>query len=115
MTNVWIKEDERDWQPHPSAAAIEIKPLLTKKEDGAAVSCLLVRAPKGSEIPEHIHQTSADIIYPLAGKAKVVIAGHGEFPLIPGVLVRVPPNTVHRIYDVTEDLLAYDVFVPPIF
>jgi len=27
----------------------------------------------------------------------------------------VPKNTKHRIYNVTEDVLNYDVFTPPLF
>jgi len=116
MAKQVIKQiDEIPWQPHPVAKGTEIKPLVTQKGDGAEVSCLLVKACAGSEIAEHVHEASDDIIYPLAGKAKVFIDGHGEFELVPGVLVRVPKNTKHKIYDIQEELLAYDVFAPPLF
>jgi len=31
-----------------------------------------------------------------------------------GMVIRVPRNTRHRIFDVTDDLLVYDVFSPGI-
>ena len=43
------------------------------------------------------------------------IDGVGEFELGKGIFVRVPQNTKHRIYNVTEDILNYDVFTPPLF
>jgi quercetin dioxygenase-like cupin family protein len=109
------KVAEIDWKPHPVAKGVEIKPLLTKQNDGAMVSCLLVRAKAGVEIPEHVHEGSDDIIYPLAGKAKFYVEGYGEGELVKGVLVRVPKGAKHRIFDIEEDLLAYDVFAPALF
>ncbi len=109
------KEAEIAWKPHPVAAGVEIKPLLTKQNDGAGISCLLVRAAAGVEIPEHVHEHAEDIIYPLSGKARFYVEGYGEGDLVPGVLVRVPRNTKHKIFDIEEDLLAYDVFEPALF
>jgi mannose-6-phosphate isomerase-like protein (cupin superfamily) len=40
------------------------------------------------------------------------VEGTGEFSLEPGVIVKVPPGTRHKITDVSEDLLVYDVFFP---
>ncbi|MBN2809370.1 MAG: hypothetical protein JXR80_07740 [Deltaproteobacteria bacterium] len=40
------------------------------------------------------------------------VEGKGEFILQPGVIVRVPKGTKHRITEVTEALLVYDVFSP---
>ncbi|MCF8077901.1 MAG: cupin domain-containing protein [Desulfobacterales bacterium] len=100
------------WQPHPSVPGIEIKALVSKAETGLDLSCLLVRIPAGSEAPEHIHEAQDDIIYPLQGKATMWVDGEGDFPLEPGVFVRVPKGTRHRVYDVKEDLLVYDVFFP---
>ena len=115
MEEVYIKENELNWQTHPKSQTTQIKVLLSKQKQGAPVSCLLVSSKKGSEIPEHIHEESEDIIYPLSGKAKVEIAGYGVYDLVPGTLVRVPKNTKHRVFNVEEDLLAYDVFSPAIF
>ncbi len=115
MDKILKKESEINWMPHPVAKGVAIKLLVTKKDDGSTASCLLVKAVAGAEIPEHLHEDSDDIIYPLKGKAKYYVEGHGQGDLIPGVLVRVPKNTKHRIFDIEEDLLAYDVFTPALF
>jgi mannose-6-phosphate isomerase-like protein (cupin superfamily) len=40
------------------------------------------------------------------------VEGVGDFSLEPGVIVRVPKGKKHKIADVAEDLLFYDVFFP---
>jgi quercetin dioxygenase-like cupin family protein len=100
------------WMPHPVLKEIGVKPLITKKDLGLDVTCMLVRVPAGQEVPEHVHETQDDILYPLEGHATMWVDGTGTFPLRPGVIVRVPVNTKHRIYDVKESLLVYDVFCP---
>jgi len=89
-----VNVEELEWQPHKTVKSVEIK------------------IGRGLEVPEHIHEDSDDILYPLSGKAKMWVEGSGEFSLEPGVIVRVPQGTKHRIYDVSEDLLIYDVFWP---
>lgn len=108
------KEKERPWEPHPYLP-IQIKPFLSRKEDGADLTVFLVKLPVGKEIPEHAHETQEDIIFIVAGRARMWIDGVGEFGLEPGTFVRVPKNTRHRIYGVTEEILNYDVFTPPLF
>ncbi len=100
------------WRPHPLFKEVNIRPLVTKKEDGLNVTCMLVRIPTGKEIPEHIHEEQVDILYPLQGNAEMYVEGAGTFPLKPGIVVRVPKSTKHKIFNVTEELLIYDVFQP---
>jgi len=100
------------WVPHPTAQGVEIKPLITNKEHDLDVTCMLVNIPAGKEVPEHIHENQADILYPLQGKAVMWVDGTGSFSLEPGVIVRVPEGTKHKIFEVTDDLLIYDVFCP---
>ena len=52
--------DSLSWAPHPIAEGVEIKPLVTKKNDGLDVTCVLVKIPAGIEIPGHIHETQAE-------------------------------------------------------
>ena len=104
--------DSLSWAPHPIAEGVEIKPLVTKKDDGLDVTCVLVKIPAGKDIPEHIHETQADILYPLQGSAEMYVEGAGNFPLKPGIVVRVPMGAKHKIFNVTEALLVYDVFQP---
>ena len=100
------------WRPHPIVKEASIKPLATKSEDGLDVTCMLVKVPAGVEIPEHLHDEQVDILYPIQGKAEMDVEGAGTFPLKPGVIVRVPKGTKHRIFNVTEELFVYDVFQP---
>ena len=105
--------DHISWRPHPIAKGVEIKPLATKSEDDLNVTCMLVRIPAGKQIPEHIHAEQVDILFPIHGAAEMVVEGTGTFPLKAGVVVRVPKGTKHKIFNVTEELLIYDVFQPP--
>jgi quercetin dioxygenase-like cupin family protein len=100
------------WLPHPLFKEVTIRPLVTKKEDGLDVTCMLVRVPAGREVPEHIHEEQVDILYPIQGKAEMHVDGEGTFPLKPGMVVRVPKSRKHYIFNVTEELLIYDVFQP---
>ncbi len=100
------------WVSHPTAEGVQIKPFISNKEHGLGVTCMLVKIPAGKEVAEHIHPNQDDILYPLAGKAAMWVEGAGKFSLEPGIVVRVPKGTKHKIFDVTEELLIYDVFSP---
>jgi quercetin dioxygenase-like cupin family protein len=106
--------EELDWQPHPTVEGVEIKVLVSQGVQGTDVTCMLVRIGRGLEVPEHIHDQSDDILYPLSGRARMWVEGGEDFSLEPGVIVRVPQGTRHRIFDVNEELLIYDVFWPAV-
>ena len=110
--DIYRSEKNIPWEPHPSAQGVKIKPLISKKEHGLDVTCMLVFVPAGSEVPEHIHENQSDILYPLQGKAVMWVDGTGSFSLEPGLIVRVPKGKKHKITNITEDLLIYDVFSP---
>ena len=40
------------------------------------------------------------------------IDGEGEFPMEAGMVILVPPNTLHAIRNIEEDILLYNVFSP---
>ena len=104
--------DNLTWDPHPLAKGVEIKPLVTKRDHDVNVSCILVKVPAGIEIPEHTHEEQVDVLYPLSGSAQMYVEGAGNFALEPGVVVRVPIGAKHKIFNVTEELIIYDVFHP---
>ena len=104
--------DKISWVPHPTVQGVKIKPLISEKEHGLDVTCMLVNVPAGKEVPEHIHENQEDILYPLQGRAVMWVDGTGNFSLEPGVIVRVPKGKKHKITNITEDLLIYDVFFP---
>jgi len=109
---IFTNVESQSWDPHPFAAGVAIKPLVTKKDHDLNVSCILVKVPAGVEIQEHIHEEQVDILYPIRGKAEMIVEGAGNFSLEPGVVVRVPRGAKHRIFNVTEELIIYDVFHP---
>ena len=110
--DICTKVDGLTWDPHPLAAGVKIKPLVTKRDHDLNVSCILVKVPAGIEIPEHTHEEQTDILYPLSGKAQMYVEGAGNFTLEPGVVVRVPIGAKHKIFNVTAELVIYDVFHP---
>lgn len=112
MSAAIVEEGKLSWSPHPIAKGVEVKYLLTKKDHGADVTCVLVKLPKNSKIPEHVHKEQDDILFFIEGKCKMYVDGLGEFEAKKGTLVKVPKNTKHWIDEVLEDTLVYDVFSP---
>lgn len=110
--DVYRSVEEIAWIPHPTADGVQVKSLITKKEQGTDVTCMLVRIPVGDKVPEHVHADQDDILFILAGRGVMWVDGIGEFLLANSIVVRVPKGTPHRIENVTEDLLIYDVFSP---
>jgi quercetin dioxygenase-like cupin family protein len=102
-------------EPHPFLEGVTMKTLLSRRDDGANATCIIVRCPAGSEIEEHIHPGQDDLIYVLDGEATMWIEGAGEFPLTPGAFVAVTRGKRHGTHGVIQDLLIYDVFTPPMF
>jgi len=88
--DIMQKVDALPWLPHPTAKGVKIKPLVSRKDTGLNVTCMLVQVPAGIEVPEHVHPDQVDILYPLEGKARMWVAGSDEFDLQPGVIVRMP-------------------------
>jgi quercetin dioxygenase-like cupin family protein len=107
--------DNIPWMPHPTAEGVRVKSYISQRGHGLDVTCMLVNVPEGKEVAEHVHPAQDDILYPLGGKATMWVEGTGEFALEPGIVVRVPKGTKHKIFDVTEELLILDVFCPALF
>lgn len=101
-----------EWKPHPEVAGLTIIEMLSRRNDQAGITCALVRTRVGTATGNHLHENSEDIFYIIRGKGKFFIENFGEIILEPGTFVRIPPNTLHGIYDVEEELLAYDVWFP---
>ncbi|MBN2283244.1 MAG: cupin domain-containing protein [Deltaproteobacteria bacterium] len=103
------------WVAHPTVENVSIKKVVTAERFGTdSPTILMVRIPVGEEVPEHVHERSEDILFILSGTATMWIDGVGEIPLQKGRVVRVPRGTKHRIFDVSDELLIYDVFSPGI-
>ncbi|MBN2179401.1 MAG: cupin domain-containing protein [Deltaproteobacteria bacterium] len=103
------------WVDHPTVKNVSIKKIITKEQFGEeSPTIIMVKIPAHVEVPEHIHDKSEDILFILSGRGTMWIDEIGEMTLQKGTVVRVPRNTKHRIFDVSEDLLVYDVFSPGI-
>ncbi|MBW2149621.1 MAG: cupin domain-containing protein [Deltaproteobacteria bacterium] len=102
-------------EPHPFLKQVTMRVLRSRRDDGADVTCILVRCPAGAEVERHVHPGQDDLIYIVEGKATMWIEGEGEFSLTPGTFVAVPRGKQHRTFNVEEDLLIYDTFSPPLF
>jgi quercetin dioxygenase-like cupin family protein len=102
------------WKTHPVFEKIRMKVLLSQKDDQTDCTVFIGNTPKGEMVPEHIHENSDDLLYPLSGKAKLWIEGLGDFELRKGVIARVPKGVLHKVYNVSEDFYALDVFVPAV-
>jgi mannose-6-phosphate isomerase-like protein (cupin superfamily) len=113
--DMYFTVDALPWEEHPSVRDVSIKKIITMTQFGqGSPSIIMVRIPAGIEVPEHIHANSEDILFILAGLGTMWIDGAGIVRLRKDAVVRVPHNTKHRIYEVTEELLIYDVFSPGI-
>jgi quercetin dioxygenase-like cupin family protein len=106
--------DKVDWEGHFMDKDSRIKWIYTREKDGAPITVMLIELAKGITLPDHRHQDQPDLVYPIKGKATMYIEGEGEFPLEPGTVVMVPPNTTHAIRNVEETVLLYNVFAPAI-
>jgi quercetin dioxygenase-like cupin family protein len=105
---------EEEWESQPLVKDILLNLVIGKADNDAGVTCYFVRIPEGQEIPLHFHESSNDIIVPLSGKVKIWVKGIGEFGMVKGPVVNVPKGIPHRVFDVTEDFLAFDIFSPGI-
>jgi quercetin dioxygenase-like cupin family protein len=99
------------WEPHPQLANAKVAMLVSHRNDGMDLSCMLVYAPVGTVIEKHTHECD-DIIYVVKGKAKMWIEEVGDVPMIEGTFIRIPKGTEHQPHDIEEDLTVYDVFYP---
>ena len=114
MTAPFKKLDALEWEEHFMKVDGEIKFVYTRERDESPITVMMVRLNKGVTLPDHVHGDQPDLIYMLEGKATIFIDGVGEFPAEAGMVVQVPPNTLHAIRNVEEDVLLYNVFAPAI-
>jgi len=108
-----VYESELEWEEHPQFENVWIKILQSRKENESQATVVVTRVPEGGEVPVHVHEVSDDILYLIDGIAEMEIEGIGTFQMKRGGCLRVPKNTRHRIYNVTKELILYDVFSPP--
>ncbi|MGC9312123.1 MAG: cupin domain-containing protein [Sediminispirochaetaceae bacterium] len=107
--------EDAAWQPHPAGfPGVEMKILRSKKSGEYKESIAFVKIAVGAAVPPHVHEGEDDSLYITSGRAHMRVADE-RFPLAPGAQVTVPAGVEHEIYDVSEELIIYDVFAPRIF
>jgi quercetin dioxygenase-like cupin family protein len=106
------RDRDVEWEEHFMTDKGKIQWFLTREKDDSPITVMKVSLKKGVNLPDHKHRDQPDLIYVLEGKATMFIDGEGEFPMEAGMVVMVPPNTLHAIRNVEKDILLYNVFSP---
>lgn len=108
------KISDVEWEDHFMTDKGKIKWIFTREKDDSPITVMKIFLEKGVTLPDHRHRDQPDLIYVLEGEATMFIDGEGEFPLEPEMVVTVPPNTLHAIRNIEEDIILYNVFSPGI-
>jgi quercetin dioxygenase-like cupin family protein len=112
MTAPFKKVSEVEWEPHFMTDRGQIRWIYTREKDDSPITVMQIRFEDGVTLPDHVHRDQPDLVYVLQGRATMFIDGVGEFPIEPGTVVQVPPNTKHAIRNTKESLMIYNVFAP---
>jgi mannose-6-phosphate isomerase-like protein (cupin superfamily) len=69
----------------------------------------------GSQIPDHVHEASEEVLFLISGRAKIVIDGEGEWEIGPETAFYSPVGKKHRVENIgTEPLRIVWVYCPPL-
>jgi len=60
-----IQPRDVKWEPHPQLANAKVAFLVSHRDDGMDLTCMLVHAPVGTAIEKHTHECD-DIIYTIS-------------------------------------------------
>ena len=112
MTAPYKKIEDVEWEPHFMTDHGEIKWIYTREKDDSPITVMLIRFEDGVTLPDHVHRDQPDLVYVVQGGGTMFIDGMGEFPLEPGMVAQVPPNTKHAIRNTHDNLMIYNVFAP---
>ncbi|MBM4342132.1 MAG: cupin domain-containing protein [Deltaproteobacteria bacterium] len=89
--------------------------LLLNAETGSKEAALsvLTLAP-GAEVPQHVHEGSAELLYIESGTCELVVGGV-KVQAGPGSAVRIPAGVPHsaRVTSAVQSLRAVQVYVGP--
>ncbi len=69
----------------------------------------------GSQIPDHVHEASEEVLFLISGHAKIVIDGVGEWEIGPETAFYSPVGVKHRVENIgDEPLRIVWVYCPPL-
>lgn len=85
-----------------------INDLVMDRSQAASSEVFIVVLAPGEAPPLHQHDDTEQIFYVLEGEGRLEIGKNGEvFAVKPGDVVRIPPETPHRIHCVGNASLKY--------
>jgi mannose-6-phosphate isomerase-like protein (cupin superfamily) len=90
--------------------------LAPKNGDGVKnVSMGMNITEVGSQIPDHVHEESEELLFLISGHAKIVIDGIGEWEIGPETAFYSPIGVKHRVENIgDEPLRLVWVYCPPL-
>jgi len=95
---VILRSDDVNWQPHPTAAGLLVKPLYLDRKRGYLTT--LIKMEAGAVYPAHVHE-DVEEIYVIEGEVELQGSAMG-----PGDYCRAEPGSRHEIgYSKTEAML----------
>ncbi len=91
-----------------------VNELVLDRSEAAASEVFIVELAPGEAPPPHRHDDMEQIFFILTGQGRLVIGEPGAaFPVNPGDVVRIPPQTIHTVHclgDAPLKYLAVDCF-----
>ena len=75
--------------------------LLTTERTGGAISVLMAWHKPGEGPPDHVHFSQEEVFFVLEGSYELTIGGETR-TAVPGTIVFIPRNVVHRFKNVGD-------------
>lgn len=107
-------EPSRDGEWHTGRAGMEYRDLLPDRLGGRIIASH-IRIPVGGPIPDYVHFHPIDfqLIYCLAGRARLVYEDQGyPFWFEAGDLVVQPPRIRHRVLECSDGFEVFEIASP---
>jgi mannose-6-phosphate isomerase-like protein (cupin superfamily) len=94
------------------AAGKGVVSLLFDAPSGTGAAMTVLELQPGTEVPQHVHERSIELLYVLEGETELVIDGR-KIAVGPGDAVRIPMNTLHQARVTgSRPLRAVQVYTP---
>jgi len=80
---------------------LDVRILLTTERTGGAISVLMAWHKPGEGPPDHVHFSQEEVFFVLEGSYELTIGGETR-TAVPGTIVFIPRNVVHRFKNVGD-------------
>lgn len=91
---------------------LRVQIYLDAQSGGRFGSFAILDADADLSVPEHVHETSAEVLLIASGDGRMRL-GDEQFAVAPGQVIYVPKNTVHGYQAGSVPLRAYQVYAGP--